>query len=254
MTSISARFGPLCTSLREFRTRCRSHSGPGRAERAKRDWKPAGGLCGDLKGQSPPAGSLVPSIVTIAVGAGLAIAFAMSLAPVAGAAAVTQQAPAPSPTTAGQASQMPGGATSMQETHGDWTVMCAQKEGTKACAMSQQLLDRDSRQRVLALELDKATSDSASGNLLLPFGLAVDRQVSLQLNGSALGEPLHFWTCVPNGCLVSLTFDAKTVADLKRGTTLTVQGIAAEGGKPVSFTLSLKGFSSALDRTASLQK
>jgi invasion protein IalB len=213
-------------------------------------------------------GSLVLRITTTVVGAAtrshmlvglrcsvasLAIALVAHTSDVAHASAAIQQAGAPQ-APASEASQLPGGATSMQETHGDWTVMCAQKEGTKACAMSQQLLDRDSRQRVLALEFDKAAADSASGNLLLPFGLAVDKEVTLQLDGSALGAPLRFRTCVPTGCLVTLTFDAKTVADLKRGTTLTVQALAAEGNKPLTFTLSLKGFAGALDRTASLQK
>jgi hypothetical protein len=40
-------------SLREFRTRCNSHSGPGRAERAKRYWQPAKGLRGNIRGGAP---------------------------------------------------------------------------------------------------------------------------------------------------------------------------------------------------------
>src|SRR6058998_3713560 len=34
-------FGPLCASVREFCTRCVPHSGPRRAERARKYWKPA---------------------------------------------------------------------------------------------------------------------------------------------------------------------------------------------------------------------
>ena len=49
-------FGPLCGSLREFCTHCDPHSGPSRAERRKRNWQPAEGLGGDIKGRRPLAG------------------------------------------------------------------------------------------------------------------------------------------------------------------------------------------------------
>ena len=39
----SRRLGPLCGSLREFRSRRHPHSGPRRAKRAKRYWHPAKG-------------------------------------------------------------------------------------------------------------------------------------------------------------------------------------------------------------------
>jgi hypothetical protein len=49
--------GPLCGSLREFRTHCDPHSGPRRAERAQETLcQPAEGLRGDIKGRSPLAG------------------------------------------------------------------------------------------------------------------------------------------------------------------------------------------------------
>ena len=51
--------GPLCAPLREFCTRCAPHSGPSRAERGKRYWRPAKGLRGNIKGLSLLAGFLL---------------------------------------------------------------------------------------------------------------------------------------------------------------------------------------------------
>jgi len=205
-----------------------------------------------MKSVNASVGCIVRSQKTGVLGATLLVVSVSCLAPAAGVAMAQQ--PAGAQTPAATSSPLPGGATSVQEAHDDWTVLCGQKDGQKVCALSQQLLDKDSRQRVLVLELDTAASDRASGNLLLPFGLAVDREVTLQLDGSGMGTPLHFRTCVPNGCLVTLAFDAKIISELRKGTTLAIQAIAADGGKPVTFSVSLKGFSSGLDRTASLQK
>src|SRR5262245_16728465 len=106
--------------------------------------------------------------------------------------AARQAAPAPAP--AGQqpppAQPVPkppaspvtatGEPTSVQETYEDWVVVCAQRDGKKVCALTQQQTDRASQQRVLAVELNAVTADKAEGTLVLPFGLAVSKEVTLQ--------------------------------------------------------------------------
>jgi invasion protein IalB len=67
---------------------------------------------------------------------------------------------------------LPGGATSLQEMHGDWRVACAQQNGRNVCALSQQQTDKDSHQLLLAIELNPSAIDKAEGTLILPFGLA----------------------------------------------------------------------------------
>jgi invasion protein IalB len=157
------------------------------------------------------------------------------------------QVPAP------QSDTLPGGASSLQETHGDWSVACAQPSGKKLCTFSQQQMDKDTRQRIIAIELNAASAGRAEGTLLLPFGLAVSRDVILQLGERVLGSPLPFRTCLPAGCIVALAFDERTVADLRVAEALTVRA-TGDGGQAVAFRLSLKGFSSALDRTTALSK
>jgi invasion protein IalB len=147
---------------------------------------------------------------------------------------------------------LPGGATQLQETHGDWRVTCAQQTGNKVCALSQQLSDKDSRQLVMAVELETTSADKAEGTLVLPFGLAVSRPVTLQVDEGAL-TPLSFRTCLPVGCIVALTFDPAILAALRKGTALTVRTVA-DNAQEMPFTISLKGFGSAFDRTAALSK
>ena len=155
---------------------------------------------------------------------------------------------------ADQAGQgLPGGATSLQETYGDWRVACAQQNGGKVCALSQRQTDKDSRQLVLAVELSAPAADKAEGTLILPFGLSINQPITLQVDQAAAGPALHFRTCLPVGCLVGLSFDRVTVALLRKGTMLTVRA-TADGGQETSFKISLKGFADALDRTAALAK
>jgi invasion protein IalB len=146
-----------------------------------------------------------------------------------------------------------GGATSLQEMHGDWRVACAEQNGRKACALSQQQTDKDTHQLLLAIELSAPAIDKAEGTLILPFGLALDRPVTLQIDEAAAGPTLRFRTCLPVGCLVGLAFDPTAVGLLRKGTTLTVRA-TADGGQGAVFKISLSGFSGALDRAVALAK
>jgi invasion protein IalB len=155
---------------------------------------------------------------------------------------------------AGSANEtLPGGANSLQEAHGDWRVACGQQNDQRLCTLSQQLVDRDSRQRILAIELMVSPQGQAEGALVLPFGLALDRGITLQVDETGAGPTLHFRTCLPAGCVVAVSFDAKAIAALRTGRTLVVTA-TGDNTKEVAFSVSLMGFASALDRTAALAK
>jgi invasion protein IalB len=143
-----------------------------------------------------------------------------------------------------------GGASSISETHGDWVVNCQAVNGQKVCLMSQQQVSRDNaNQRLLAIELQAEGPDSATGTLALPFGLRLARGVALAVDDVAFGETLAFDTCYVVGCLVRLRFAGPGLEKLQKGTSLALAAVAAETGEPVSFAVSLRGFSSALQRT-----
>jgi len=157
-----------------------------------------------------------------------------------------QEAPAPA------ASTLPGGASSINESHGDWTVSCTMKAADKDCVLTQALADSQSGQRVLALELAMSESNEAQGMLLAPFGLRLGEGIKFGLDGKDLGTPQPFFTCIATGCLVPVQFDVAALAVLKAGSKLEVTATSAEDGAPVKLSLSLTGFTAAVERTMEL--
>ncbi|MGL4288107.1 MAG: invasion associated locus B family protein [Phreatobacter sp.] len=153
------------------------------------------------------------------------------------------------PATA-QTSGLPGGASSLNETYKDWTVGCSQNGTTKRCALSQ-VQTQQNGQRVLAIELTAPASNTVSGALAMPFGLALDSGVTFQIDEKPAMAPLRFRTCIPAGCLVNVGFDAATIAALRAGTALKIK-TTADGGAATPFSISLQGFGTVLDRVAAL--
>jgi invasion protein IalB len=147
---------------------------------------------------------------------------------------------------------LPGGASSLQETYQNWQVVCTQRESAKQCVMSQQQVSRQNQQRVLLVELTPA-KDKLEGVLILPFGLALERGASLQIDDAAAGQPLQFRTCVPAGCVVPLSFDARTIATLQRGAALKIK-VVSDGGEDTPLSVPLKGFTEAYSRVTALRR
>jgi invasion protein IalB len=151
---------------------------------------------------------------------------------------------------------LPGGASSLRENHGDWVVNCSVQalggRNVKSCALSQEQADSNTRQRVLGIEL-RAGDNKAEGILVMPFGLALDKGIVFQIDDSAFSPVQKFRTCLPAGCLVPVSFDGRTLAALRKGTQLKIKAVA-DGGKETPFTISLKGFPGAYDRTVVLAK
>lgn len=149
-------------------------------------------------------------------------------------------------------SSLPGGASSLNETYKDWRVACTQQSATKRCVLSQVQAQQDG-QRVLAIELNAPSDNTVSGTLVLPFGLALEPGVSFQIDEKPAMPPVRFRTCMPGGCLVSVTFDAPTLVAVRAGTALKIKA-TADGGAAVPFSISLQGFATALDRVGALSR
>lgn len=152
--------------------------------------------------------------------------------------------------------RLPGGAQNLQEGYGDWVVSCdirtQNNASQKVCGLSQVQTNNQSHQRLLFMQL-KPKGPAADGTLVLPFGSDLSRGVTLQIDGGAVLATLPFWTCLPAGCLVKLSFDAKTVTALRAGTSLKVN-LFPVGQPEMSLSVSLKGFPDAFDRTTALMK
>lgn len=150
-----------------------------------------------------------------------------------------------------QPATLPGGASSLRETFQDWIVACVQNE-TKRCALSQQQT-QEKGQRVLGIEIQASPDGkTATGILVLPFGLALDAGVTLQIDDQPAQAPLRFSTCLSGGCLVPLNFDDAFLSALRTGETLKTTAKAADSGQAISLSVSLKGFSVGFDRVTEL--
>jgi len=161
---------------------------------------------------------------------------------------------AAAPAAAPVVSTLPGGANSISEVHGDWTVSCAMGKEAKQCVLNQSLGDSQTGQRVLAVELAVPAANRAEGMLLAPFGLRLADGIKLAVDGKALAAPLPFLTCIASGCLVPLGFDEATLTTLRAGTKLEIGGVSADGAQPVALSVSLAGFTAATNRALELSK
>lgn len=151
------------------------------------------------------------------------------------------------------AAPLPGGAGSLVETFQDWVVACQAQESTTSCVMRQVQTNTQTNQSVLTLEFRNIAGGKLEGALLLPFGLALAKGVTLKIDDTAVGT-LAFSTCVPQGCLVPMGLDAAQVAKLRSGTALNVSATGLNPAQPVALKISLKGFPVALNRVLDLTK
>ncbi len=161
--------------------------------------------------------------------------------------AVAQAVPAATP-----AARLPNGASAITETYGDWTVNCGIDNGGKACIFSQAQGNKDTGQRSFAIELRTPREGRTEGTILVPFGLKLEAGALLKLDDRDLGQGLRFSTCVPQGCLVPISFPIVANDAIRKAQKLTVASLNLGSGEAVTFAISLNGFGAALDRIIQL--
>jgi invasion protein IalB len=145
-----------------------------------------------------------------------------------------------------------GGANTISEGHGDWTLICGVQEGARACVVTQTLGDQRSGQRVVTIEFEATGQGGAEGTLMMPFGLRLADGVKTQVDGVAVGEVAAFSACYETGCMADFSMDGDVMDLLERGNELKLVAIAEDSGENVVLTASLSGFSSATARSLEL--
>lgn len=146
--------------------------------------------------------------------------------------------------------ELPGGASSLRETYQDWIVSCQIVSNTKLCSLSQEQQQQNG-QRVLAIELQSSAANEASGVAVMPFGLKLNQGVKLQIDEQEELPAVAFSTCLPAGCILPVSLDAKQIASARAGQALKLKAASVDG-REMNFSVSLKGFSAALDRLLKL--
>lgn len=150
------------------------------------------------------------------------------------------------------AAQLPNGASSISETYGAWAIACRIANGQKQCLLAHTQTDSHTGQPLFAIELQMSRDGKMEGTLLMPFGLKLDAGAILTVDGEDLGSGLRFSTCVPQGCLIPVSFPKITVDAMKTSKTLTVASQHLGGGEMVSFNVSLEGVAAAIARMSEL--
>jgi invasion protein IalB len=145
------------------------------------------------------------------------------------------------------------GASSLSETHGDWVINCEVVKDTKQCRMSQQQFSAENNnQRLIAIEFLPEKDSVLNGTIAMPFGLDLAKAVTLAVDDDTTLESAPFSTCYVVGCVVPLRLQASTADRFKTGTLLMLQATAVDTQQPIKFTVSLKGFASALKKLQKL--
>lgn len=148
--------------------------------------------------------------------------------------------------------QLPNGASTITETYGDWMVACGIQTGIKLCTLSQAQGNKETGQRSFAIELRTPKDGRTEGTILMPFGLKLDSGATLKLDDKDLGQGVRFSTCIPDGCLLPVSFPPVATDAMRKGKTLAVSSFNLSDGQAVSFNVSLTGFTAALDRVLQL--
>lgn len=152
------------------------------------------------------------------------------------------------------AAPLPGGASSLVETYDDWGVVCQAVGNATSCVVRQVQSNNQTKQMVLTAEIGKTPDGKLNGVLLLPLGLSLAQGAQLKIGDAALGGVRPFSTCLLQGCLVPLAITDDVIAKLRTGSNVTIAVTAASPAQPLTFTISLKGFSNALNRVNELTK
>ncbi|MEH2626459.1 invasion protein IalB [Bradyrhizobium sp. AZCC 1719] len=147
---------------------------------------------------------------------------------------------------------LPNGASSINETYGDWTVDCRIANNQKQCLLSHAQGNNQTGQRIFAIELRPPSEGKTEGAILMPFGLNLDSGAILKLDDKDLGKGLRFSTCVPQGCLLPVSFPAAATDAMRKAGKLVVASLNLSSGDAVTFNVSLNGFGTALDRMTQL--
>jgi len=165
------------------------------------------------------------------------------------------KAPAAVAPSAPAAPPLASGAEMAQESFGNWDLHC-QSSPVHQCSVFQVQTVVQTRQRLLLLEVH-AVGNNYEGAVVLPFGLDLKRNVSFQVDDSQPFATLPFETCMPSGCEVPIVFDPKVMAGLRMGTAIKIKVFALNNKEPEKetiFTVPLKNFGQAIDRSVILAK
>ncbi|ACK52710.1 Invasion associated locus B family protein [Methylocella silvestris BL2] len=139
----------------------------------------------------------------------------------------------------------------MLPTQNDWTKVCGKDQAAnkEICYTTRDFSSQKDQPPVLALAVyDIKGEDTRIVRLLMPVGLMLRPGFRFTIDK---GQPLEggFEICFPNGCFAEAKVKGTTIAELKKGTVMTVD-VKNQANNLVTFGVPLAGFDKAFDGPA----
>jgi len=128
-----------------------------------------------------------------------------------------------------------------------WLVECSGDGKTLDCRAVQQLVNRETRQLVVSVQVRPAPDGKSAAMIItLPLGLNLTEPVLVKVgNGAPERAPIQ--TCTTGGCFVTMTLTDKFIAAMRTGPDLKITAQDANK-KPVEMSVPLLGFGIAFDK------
>ncbi len=163
--------------------------------------------------------------------------------------------------TEGDAPGQPGQPeTYIKTTHGDWQLQCLRvPEGTDAedpCQMYQLLKDGNGGNvaEVSLFRLQNGGQVEAGGTFVVPLETLLTQKLAISVDGGQ-AKRYDFSFCTQVGCYARVGFTPDDIATFKAGNSakITITPALAPDQK-VELTMSLSGFTAAIDETSQLRQ
>jgi invasion protein IalB len=130
----------------------------------------------------------------------------------------------------------------------DWQTRCFAVKSPSPCDVFYGLFQKKSGLRVLMVSIAYAPTKNAHFmQVAVPLGVAVTKGITIKI-GNFVSTPLEVRRCDRNGCFAELIAAPELIQALQANAN--VNGsieFVADGGKPVSLVLSMKGFAKAYE-------
>ncbi|WP_395696499.1 invasion associated locus B family protein [Methylocella sp.] len=133
-------------------------------------------------------------------------------------------------------------------TQNDWTKVCGKDPaaGKEICYTTRDFSQQKDQPPVLALAVyDVKGEDVRIVRMLMPVGLMLRPGFRFAIDKGATQEGA-FEICFPNGCFAEAKVKGATIAEMKKGTTLSVD-VKNQANNLVTFGVPLAGFGKAFD-------
>ncbi len=128
---------------------------------------------------------------------------------------------------------------------GDWKVQCTDEE-TQQCHIFQDLLEKESKQRVLHISVGKLQGNEDIATILtLPLGISLPPGIGIRI-GDQDPKAIPLQACFTNGCQAAIKLDQESIAAMREQNEAEVYFYNLEN-KAIAIPVSLRGFSDALN-------